>query len=292
MLLSDAFRLFEVQELQLRGAKSKTIANYRWAFSSLLESVGDFDVRLLGIDHMVMWKTTLRDNGIQATSLNSLVSKVRMLLKWLEEQEVPVLDYRKIYRDKEIYKPKTFLDPDEVKRLIKATNNPRDYALIWLYFATGCRLSEILNLDRQDFERSTLVDEENGIYEIMVLGKGDKYRPVYFATPVHEAVEAYLDTRHDYFKPLFMSNQNRRLGGSRVEKLVHEITRKAGLDKHVTPHTLRHSFTSDLITRGAPISATSTLLGHANQTTTLNIYSHINTKQTIQAYADNHTRVK
>lgn len=288
MLISEAYMLFENQQLLLADAKPKTLQNYRWAVGSLVRAIGDLEVSFLGIDHIVSWKIQMRDDGMQATSINSVISRVRMMLKWLGEHEMRVLDYRTITRDKEIAKPKVFLTPAEVKRLINATSNERDYALLSLYFATGCRLSEVLNLDRGDFENAKEV--ERGIYEVMVLGKSDKYRPVYFDHTTHKAIESYLESREDRFRPLFMSNQNRRLGGSRVEKMVHELTRKAGLSKHVTPHTLRHSFTSDLITRGAPISATSRLLGHANQTTTLNIYSHINTKQTIDVYSKIHSR--
>lgn len=292
MRISEAFSVFKMQELLNWDAKPKTIKNYQWAVHSLTDVVGDIDTTHLGIDHIILWKVHLRDKGLTPSSINTLLGRIRMLLKWLSENEMHVLDYRLIKREQELKnKPRTFLTPDEVERLKSATTNVRDYALITLYFSTGCRLSEILNLDRVDFENAELVDKEKKIYEVWVLGKGGKYRQAYFDREARQAVQAYLDDRTDHFRPLFISNQNRRLGGSRVENLIHQLTRRAGLDKHVTPHTLRHSFTSDLITNGAPISSVSELLGHANQTTTLNIYSHINRRQKISSYAKSHSHV-
>jgi len=291
MTISEAYAVYELNVVHNAALKPKTRKNYLWAINSLIEVTGDIDITFVGIDHIIRWKMQMRENGLKSTSINTNLGKIRSLLKFLLNNEVHVLDYTKITREKEIYVPKTFLTPDEVGELIAAAKTIRNKALIAAYFGTGCRLSELLNLEREEFEQAPLVDKEHGIYEVWVLGKGDKYRKVYFDQQVHNLISEYLETRRDRFKPLFMSNQNRRLGPSRVEKMVHEVTRRAGLEKVVTPHILRHSFTSDLVTKGAPISATSALLGHANITTTLGIYTHINDLQTQQAYTKHHSDV-
>lgn len=292
MTLSEAHAVFAVQELANRGAKPKTCANYEWTIHSLVRHIGDIEVSLLGIDHIIYWKLQLRDNGMKPASINTLLARLRCLLKWLHEHEFRTLDYTKITREPEpTQQPRTFLTPDEVNQLKAVTTTARDYALISLYFSTGCRLSEILDLDRRDFTKAELVDDMHQVYQLWVCGKNSKYRPVYFDEATRRAVAAYLDDRSDNFRPLFISNQNRRLSGSRVQDLVHDLTRRAGLDKHVTPHVLRHSFCSDLLMNNAPIAGVSELMGHARQTTTLNIYSHINQRQKITTYAKSHSRL-
>ena len=291
MTILEAYEVFRIRELLDRKAKPSTIKNYYWAVHSLTGAVGDIDINFLGVDHIISWKVRLREDGKSVTSINGMLSKIRSLLRWLNEHEMRVLDPSVIKREPEPRnRPKTFLTAAEVGQLKSAAKFPRNLALVSLYFATGCRLSELLDLDRADFEEAKLVDTDRLIYEVWVCGKGGKYRPVYFDELTRQTVEDYLDTRTDRFKPLFVSRQNRRLGGSMVEKMIHDLTRRAGLDKHVTPHTLRHSYTSDLIINGAPISAVSELLGHAKQSTTLNIYSHINSHQKIDAYARSHTQ--
>lgn len=283
MSISEAFAFYEAHHAPMNLSTQK---NYRWAMCSLTKVVQDIDVSILGLDHIMLWRTSMCQEGIASTSINTQLSKVRSVLRFLAENEMRVLDYHRLTRVKEAYKPKTWLLPDEICLLVKAATTPRNKALIKAYFATGCRLSELLGLDRADFENAeSFIHEEQTIYKIWVCGKGDKYRPVYYDVATKQLIENYLATRNDRFKPLFMSEQNNRLGPSMVEKMLHKTAREAGLEKRVTPHVLRHSFTSDLAMNNAPIPAISKLLGHARMSTTLNIYTHITDKQTEMAYA-------
>lgn len=291
MKISEAHVLFDKHELLGRGAEEKTRKNYRTAVNSLIRVIGDVPIQFLGIDHIVQYKIQMRQDGNKNTSINSNLSRLRQILKFLQQNEFPsVLDYRKIQRDKEVREPHVVLNAEEVGLLIKHAKTLRDKAIIQMYFGTGCRLSEILDLDREAFEQAPLVAD--GVYEVWVCGKGKKYRPVCFAQGVKDAVDAYLETRDDYFRPLFMSNQNRRLGGSRVEKMLHEVTRASGLKKNVTPHTMRHSFITDMAAKNAPIPTISNLVGHANASTTLRIYTHIQQSHSREAYAKFHSNVQ
>lgn len=291
MNVSEAFVLFETYVLTNNNASKKTKSNYRVASNSFIRLVGDIPVEFLGIDHVIQWKIAMREAGIQDTSRNTNLSKFRTMFKYLgEEAECNVLDYRKITREKEEKnKPKTILTPKEIGSLVDHTKTTRDKALIMMYFGTGCRLSELLGLDVEDFKTAPLVDEDT--YEVWVLGKNSKYRPVWFDSNVKNCIDEYLDTRVDRYKPLFMSNQNRRLGPSRVEKMLHEVAQRAAMEKRVTPHILRHSFVSDLAINNAPMSAISKAVGHSNPSVTMNIYTHILDKQAQRTVTKHHTRV-
>ncbi|HSW99496.1 MAG TPA: tyrosine-type recombinase/integrase [Patescibacteria group bacterium] len=289
MTITEAFAFFDVHVIQNAGMKEKSRKNYATAVNSLITCVSDLPIEFLGLDHIITWKLDMRSRGLTNATINTNLSRVRGILRFLSEHEQHVMDFEQIKRDKEIHVPHTVLTPAEVGLLMEHTKTARDRALIALYFGTGCRLSEILGIDRDAFDKAPVVDEVNNIYEIWVCGKGDKYRPVCFSQEVKDVVDKYLDTRLDYFRPLFMSNQNRRLGPSRVEKMVHEVTRRAGLDKRVTPHVFRHSYVTDLAANGAPIPTISKLVGHKNANVTLGIYTHISVGQGIKAYANYHS---
>lgn len=289
MKITEAYELFRQHVIRDEGMKPDTESNYRGAIKSLTTLVGDLHVEFLGIDHIIMWKEDMRDRGLLPSSINTNLAKIRQVLRFLDTNELRVLDYHKIKRVKEIQTPRTIVSPAEVAQLLEATKTKRDKALIALYFGTGCRLSEIRNLDREEFLNAEQLP--NGNFKIWVCGKGDKYRPACYTSKTKQLVDEYLDTRHDYFKPLFMSNQNNRLGKHAIERMVHDVTRRAGLDKHVTPHTFRHSYTTDLAANGAPVASISKLLGHKNASTTLNIYTHIDEFQGQSAYANYHTDV-
>jgi site-specific recombinase XerD len=184
--------------------------------------------------------------------------------------------------------PRTFLEPFEIELLIAAATNPRDKAIIACTFLSGCRISEILNLDRTDF--SKYIDNE-GRQAVMVRGKNGKYRDVLFNETARMYLENYFETRHDSYRELFISGQNRRITVSRVEQIIHECSRRAGLEKRVTPHILRHSFATDLLNNEASLYEVSKSMGHANISTTANIYAHFDTMNMKKVIAKHQSRI-
>ena len=153
----------------------------------------------------------------------------------------------------------------------------RDRAILELLFSTGLRVSELCALNRDS------INLKSG--EFSVRGKGDKIRLVFLSETAKEALKNYLGKREDVDEALFIRNaknfnkqDNLRLTSRSVERLIKYYAAKAGLSKKVTPHTLRHSFATDLLMNGADIRSVQALLGHSNITTT-QIYTHITDKQ-------------
>jgi len=179
----------------------------------------------------------------------------------------------------------TFLETEEVQRLLEAvdTSNPiglRDRAIIELLFSGGLRVSELVNLNVTHIN----LDRR----EFMVRGKGQKDRPIFISPTAADWMDLYLKSRHDDGQPLFIhysGSQDSAEGGMytrltvrSVQRLVKRYATAAGITKDVTPHTLRHSFATDLLINGADIRSVQGLLGHANIATT-QIYTHITDPQ-------------
>ena len=171
---------------------------------------------------------------------------------------------------------------DEVERLLSEIDTStetglRDRAIIELLFSGGLRVSELVKLNRDSINLERR--------EFIVRGKGSKDRPVFISPAAADWVSEYLSARTDSLAPLFLNNSSntgeantsgnfRRLSARSIERLVQKYARKAGITKHVSPHTLRHSFATDLLMNGADIRSVQTMLGHADISTT-QIYTHV-----------------
>jgi integrase/recombinase XerD len=196
------------------------------------------------------------------------LSKLRAVLFFLRKRGFNVIDPREI--ELPTVKPKTpvFLDYSEVQSIIDVATSIRDKAIVSCLFSTGCRISELMNLN---------IDDVTG-QEVVVLGKGSKYRTVYMDDKAWGFLTEYLSSRCDKLPPLFVSGQYRRLTVSRVQQILHCLESAAGVEKNVTPHVFRHTFATDLIRNGAHILSVKEMLGHANLSTT-QIYTHVTNPQ-------------
>jgi site-specific recombinase XerD len=173
------------------------------------------------------------------------------------------------------------LNPEELERIFSQPDlstlaGLRDRAILELLFSSGLRVSELVNLDREHINLKRR--------EFMVRGKGQKDRPIFISDAAAEWLQRYLEKREDTTKPLFirfggnkkvdLSGNYHRLTARSVQRLVSRYALLAGITKHVSPHTLRHSFATDLLMNGADLRSVQALLGHSNISTT-QIYTHV-----------------
>lgn len=216
---------------------------------------------------------------------------LRNFLKYLSKRDIDTLAAEKIEIGKAPARQVEFLDPEEVSRLLAAANGPnraakRDRALLELLFSAGLRVSEIVSIDREDINLKR--------QEFSVRGKGDKVRIVFISDTAKDALKEYLEKRHDIDPALFIRDRvgthkeadarGLRLTTRSVQRIVKKYAIKAGIVKDVHPHTLRHSFATDLLQNGADIRSVQEMLGHANITTT-QIYTHV-TNQNLKGIHD------
>ncbi len=188
------------------------------------------------------------------------------------------------------------MNRDELESLFQAIElknkkGLRDRAIIETLYSTGLRVSELVSLNR------TQINLERA--EFMVRGKGRKPRIVFLSKRAGEYLKIYLDSRKDNYQPLFINygrertkihgkeEEKKRLTAYSIEEIVRETSKKAGIVKKVTPHTIRHSYATELLLNGADIRSVQELLGHSSITTT-QVYTHITNKKLREVYQKYH----
>jgi site-specific recombinase XerD len=286
-----------------RGRSDRTIKNYEFylrRFASWSKETAP-----AGIDEDLVRRFRLWLNrsvpgrageSLKKNTQNYHLIALRAFLKFLSKRNVKSLAPEKIELAKQSVRTVEFLEADELARLLAAplpvtpSNSPlkrgrnteilplRDRAILELLFSTGLRVSELANLkiDQVNLTRD----------EFTVRGKGDKPRVVFLSDRAKEALKAYLNKRQDASPYMFVSH-DRAKGGREdagpltprsIERLIQHYAKLAGITKKITPHTLRHTFATDLLLSGADIRSVQSLLGHASITTT-QIYTHITNQQ-------------
>ncbi len=286
-LITDFLEHMEIEQ----NRSPKTISNYAHYLYRLIDFCDDCDIEKLDAEMVRQWRLSLNrmkdasGNELTKTTQNYHLIALRSFLKYLAKRDVKAMDSAKIELAKVVRPKVTFLEAEEVERLLSSidTGNVvglRDRAIVELLFSGGLRVSELVGLDREHIN----LDRR----EFMVRGKGQKDRPIYISPQAAGWIEKFLATRTDNFKPLFIhysGTQNglddgtyTRLTVRSVQRLVKRYSLAAGITKDVTPHTLRHSFATDLLINGADIRSVQGLLGHANIATT-QIYTHITDPQ-------------
>ena len=215
---------------------------------------------------------------------------LRSFLKYLAKQDIESLSSEKIELARQKQTQVEFLESNEIERLLEAplkSNSTeitrlRDSAILELLFSTGLRVSELAGLTKE------VINLKKD--EFTVRGKGSKLRIVFISDSALQSLKKYLDKRTDMSLALFVphdrakagqarkSDQNGHLTSRSIQRIVSKRAREAGITKEITPHTLRHSFATDLLSNGADIRAVQAMLGHESITTT-QIYTHVTDKR-------------
>ncbi len=282
-LISDFIEHIEVE----RGRSQKTAENYYLYLQRLIEFAGDEPISTLNAELVRKWRLWLNryqtaDGGTLSTLTQSYhLIALRSFLAYCSKRDIKTLTPEKIELPKVRRKQVSFLSTDEVTRLINAikTDNAiglRDRAIVELLFSSGLRVSELVNLNRDH------INLARG--EFSVRGKGQKDRPVFVSPEASEWLAEYLKTRRDEAIPLFIRYSGNLEGDTRgeflrltarsVQRIVSKYARVAGITKHVSPHTMRHSFATDLLMNGADLRSVQSMLGHSNIATT-QVYTHV-----------------
>lgn len=209
---------------------------------------------------------------------NYYLIALRAFLKYLRKRGVTSLSPERIELAKVPERSLDLISPEELGRLLKAPSDnslegKRDQAILELLFSTGLRISELCSLSIDDVDLSR--------DEFSVRGKGDKIRVVFLSEEAKVAIKNYLDARKDMEDALFIRygkkahvGEDARISPRAVQRLLKHYATKAGITRKVTPHVIRHSFATDLLSNGADLRSVQALLGHANIGTT-QVYTHV-----------------
>ncbi len=282
-LLKDYLDYLEIE----KNRSPKTSENYkryllRFIFESGVKNLGDITLDSVRKFRLSLARNLGRNGALlkKSTQMYYIIA-IRNFLKYLIKHDYNVLSPDKIELPKIGERQIEIIEYAELERLLLAPDGNdiktlRDKAILEVLFSTGLRIAELCRLNRY-------LNLEKG--EITVRGKGDKLRIVFLAESAKKATKNYLDKRADAEEALFISFSNGkavkvlgRILPRTVERIIDKYGRKAGIvGKHLTPHSLRHLFATDLLSNGADLRSVQELLGHSNIATT-QIYTHLTNK--------------
>ena len=280
---TDFLEYLEIEQ----NRSQKTIANYDHYLTRLQDFAGDITVSEIDPELIRKWRLWLARLGtntsdeLQKVTQNYHLIALRAFLRFCAKRDISALPPDKIELARTQRKQVTFLNEEELERLFQQPDistliGLRDRAILELLFSSGLRVSELVGLDRDHINLKRR--------EFMVRGKGQKDRPIFISQTAADWIGAYLDKREDNTRPLFvrysgtkkvdLTGNFHRLTARSVQRMVSRYALLAGITKHVSPHTLRHSYATDLLMNGADLRSVQTMLGHSNISTT-QIYTHV-----------------
>lgn len=240
-------------------------------------------------------QTNQRGQPLKKSTQNYHLIALRSFLKYMAKNDVETMAAEKIELAKTSERQVSFLEGDDLERFLSAPLQGehrdlmafRDKAILEMLFSTGLRVSELANLKKDSINLHK--------DEFTVRGKGDKLRVVFLSPAAKLWLKEYLDRRHDTDPYLFLrqdragihANVARPLTPRSIQRLVDHYARAAGITKRITPHTLRHSYATDLLMNGADIRSVQAMLGHSSIQTT-QIYTHITNPRLREIYSKHH----
>jgi integrase/recombinase XerD len=280
-----------------RGRSNRTVEAYDSDLrqcAAFLHSRGRRDWREVTGSDAAAWAQQLTDLGIAPSSLARKLSALRMLARHLVHTNVRSDDFTELLAGPKVRRPLPgTLTTEEMERILAAAGGGdpmalRDRAMLELFYSSGLRVSELAGLSLQQ------VDLEQGF--VRVFGKGAKERVVPVGRTAVDALATYIVSARSHFvKPkrtgsqLFLSNRGTAISRKTIWLLVKGYTRRAGVNKRVKPHLLRHSFATHLLSGGADLRAIQEMLGHANIGTT-QIYTAVEPERLLEQHAKFHPR--
>ncbi len=293
--LSSHLRPF-LEHLEVeKGRSALTIRNYEFYLKRFIDWAEDpqterIDQEIIHNYRLHLNRLESRGEGtLKKSTQNYHLIALRVFLKFLSKRDVKTMAPEKIELAKQGSRDVSFLDGTDLQRLLDAPETAdlapivkaRDKAILELFFSTGMRVSELAGLKR---DQINLAREE-----FTVRGKGDKTRVAFLSNQARHALKNYLEMRKDPSPHMFVRHDRAApVAGSEktvgpitprsVERLVKYYAVAAGIPKKVSPHTLRHSFATDLLMNGADIRSVQSMLGHSSITTT-QIYTHVTNQQ-------------
>jgi integrase/recombinase XerC len=281
-----------------RNASPYTVRNYRTDLADFFNFLKQKGISLLDeVDRHVLrdYLSHLVEEGIVKASIARKLSAIRSFYRYLVREEIvaknPIEQVSSPKLDKRL---PAFLTTEEVERLLSAPDlstplGQRDRALLELLYASGLRVSELVNLKLEQIDLET--------NEIRVWGKGSKERVVLMGEPAAEALKNYLEHGRAKLlgekknKSLLLNRYGQRLPERSVQKILQQYAKKSGIGKRVHPHMLRHTFATHLLDGGADLRVVQELLGHARLSST-QIYTHVTKGQARKVYLAAHPLAK
>lgn len=289
MLITEAFEAYRLEHIVFRNQSSRTEEMSNLACKSLVRFAGDIPIDELTFDVVRKWRDDMAKTKSQNT-VRGYIIKLRVVLHHARLKGINALNPDLIGVPKRKTTIVHFITPKEIEKLIECVFKPqagysthnryRNRAIVAVLAASGIRVSELLSLDR-------LSIREDGTFTIV--GKGDKPRLCFLDERAIRYTNEYLSYRNDNERALFISEKTRkRISKDTVEEAFRTGTKRGGFDKPVTPHTMRHSFATDMLRNNTNMVYVRDFLGHKSVQTT-EMYTHVVNEDLKKIYKEKHT---
>ena len=295
LTLSEAFELYRKDVIVYKNQSGKTEEMNQCAMKSIVAFLGDIPIAELEFDQVRKWTTDLRKTRTSNT-VRGYILKLRVVLKYLKARGYECLDAEAVGIPKRDSRVVDYLEVGEVEAMLHAVfqkgpdysrfKRYRNRAIIALMFSAGLRNGELCNMECTQIK--------DGVDSFTVIGKGNKPRVCFIDPVTHRHIDEYLALRDDPYPALFVSEQQKgreKINPGVVQMVVKNAATKAGLDKNIHPHTLRHSFATDLLRNNTNIVYVKELLGHASIQVTMT-YTHVVDEDLHQIHRLKHTVIR
>lgn len=295
-LIKEFLEYLEIE----KGRSKNTVKNYYFyltRFAEFSEYPHPGEITLDSVrEYRLFLNREATQEGLEKSTQNYHLISLRSFLKYLSKRDIPSLAPEKIELAKIPERQVNFLESNDIERLLEAPLQTeekeviqlRDKAILELLFSTGLRVSELSSLTR---EQINLKKDE-----FTIRGKGLKLRLAFLSNQAKFWIKKYLEKRNDLSPALFVRHDKAKgakdpenLTPRSIQRIVQRYSKMAGITKNVTPHTLRHSFATDLLANGADIRSVQAMLGHSSITTT-QIYTHVTNKHLKEIYNTYHQK--
>lgn len=269
-----------------------TILNYKIDLQEFARFIQNKDENQIEVQDVRKYLEYLNKQKYHTASISRKISSLKSYFKYLKAENIiennPLLLISNPKKEKKL---PVFLNYQDLDKLLNTPDTTtsigqRDALILEMLYSTGIRVSELSNIKIKDIN----FDE----HKILILGKGNKQRYVYYGTKCQKLLDQYLNNKRKgnyYSDYLIVNKHGQKLNERMIRTIVTENAQKAQINVHVTPHVLRHTYATHMLNEGADLKSVGDLLGHENLSTT-QIYTHVSNERLRKVYLNSHPRAK
>ena len=267
-----------------KGFSDYTIKNYEIDLRNFYNFA---DKKPFDIELIRKYLRKLYEDKYSNRSISRKVSSLKSYFKYLESEGIIKDNFMRLISNPKVEKTlPNYLNYEDLEQLLAFPDRSNKYGLrdaliLEMLYSSGIRVSELSNIKLNDINFKER--------KILILGKGNKERYVYYGSKCAELIDKYLKLDHGNSPYLLIGKRSDKLNEREIRKIVTETAKKAGISIHVTPHTLRHTYATHMLNDGADLKSVGDLLGHESLSTT-QIYTHVSNERLRQVYLSTHPR--
>lgn len=267
-----------------KGFSDYTIKSYKIDLCEFYDFCKDSEI---SIDIIRKYLKNLYELNYKNKTISRKISSLKSYFKYLESENIIKENPMRLISNPKIEKTlPNYLNYEDLEKLLAYPNISNKYGLrdalvLEMLYSTGARVSELTNIKLKNINFAER--------KILILGKGNKERFVYYGTKCEKLLNEYLKLDHKNSPYLLIGKNKEKLNEREIRQIVTQTAKKAGLSVHVSPHTLRHTYATHMLNEGADLKSVGDLLGHENLSTT-QIYTHISNERLRQVYLNAHPR--